>query len=451
VLEALRERGLLRRNAPHLVHDIPFVVPSYDWWEAPFYGIGLRLYDLLAGKHGFGASRVLSKAETLERLPTIETEGLRGGVLYFDGQFDDARLAMTLALTASDLGAVVLNYMPVLGLVKDDGMVRGVAARDLETAHDYVVRGKVVINATGPWSDALRSVDDAAAPPIIRRSQGVHIVLDRRFLPGEAAIMVPHTDDGRVLFAIPWHQRIVVGTTDTPVADAPLEPRPLPEELEFLLVHAARYLREDPGPEDVLSTFAGVRPLVGNLSDQRSAAIARDHTLLISSSGLVTITGGKWTTYRKMAQDTVDHAAVLAALPERATPTEELPLHGYHPESDRLEHLAPYGADAESLRALGERAPALAELLHPRLPYVAAEVVWAVRQEMARGVEDVLARRTRALLLDARASIETAPRVAELMAAELGRDRGWCDEQTRSYEALARGYLVGSAAAPRAV
>jgi glycerol-3-phosphate dehydrogenase len=335
--------------------------------------------------------------------------------------------------------------MPVRALVKEDGVVRGVLAQDAETGRDVAVRAKVVINATGPWSDAVRALDDPEATPILRRSQGVHVVLDRRFLPGDAAIMVPHTDDGRVLFAIPWHGRIVVGTTDTPIEDAPLEPRPLPEELEFLLVHAARYLREDPGPQDVLSTFAGVRPLVGNVSDQRSATLSRDHTLLISRSGLVTITGGKWTTYRKMAQDTVDQAAVLAALPERACRTEELPLHGYHPEADRLDHLAPYGSDAESLRALADRRPALASPLHPRLPYLAAEVVWAVRQEMARSVEDVLARRTRALLLDARASIEAAPRVAELIAEELGRDAQWRDEQTRSYETLARGYLVASA------
>jgi len=445
VLEALRERGILRRNAPHLVRDIPFVVPSYDWWESPFYGIGLRLYDLLAGKEGFGASRVLSLDETLERLPTIETAGLRGGVLYYDGQFDDARLAMSLAATAADLGAAVLNYLEVVELLKDGGVVRGVVARDAETGAEHRVWAKVVVNATGPWSDALRRLDDREAAPLIRPSQGVHIVLDRRFHPGDAAIMVPHTDDGRVLFAIPWHQRVVVGTTDTPIAEAPLEPRPLDEELEFLLAHAARYLTEDPRPEDVLSAFAGVRPLVGSLSEERSAAISRDHTLLISESGLVTITGGKWTTYRRMAQDAVDHAAVLAGLPERPSTTESLRLHGWDDGSETSpgrDSLAVYGAEAAAIDALRRASPPLAAPLHPRLPYIEAEVVWAAREEMARTVEDVLARRTRALLLDARASMEAAPRVAELLAAELGRDAGWRDLEVRRYRTLAQGYLV---------
>ncbi|HVR28542.1 MAG TPA: glycerol-3-phosphate dehydrogenase/oxidase [Thermoanaerobaculia bacterium] len=442
VLEALRERGILRRNAPHLVHDVPFVVPSYDWWESPFYGIGLRLYDVLAGKEGFGASRHLSRAETLEHLPTIETDGLRGGVLYYDGQFDDARLAMCLAATASDLGAAVLNYLPVVGLLKDGGILGGVVAHDAETGREWEVRARVVVNATGPWTDALRALDDVAAAPLLRPSQGVHIVLPRRFHPGDAAIMVPHTDDGRVLFAIPWYDRVVVGTTDTPIAVAPLEPRPLAEELEFLLAHAARYLTEDPRAEDVLSTFAGVRPLVGNAAEERSAAISRDHTLLISESGLVTITGGKWTTYRKMAQDTVDHAAVLAGLPERPCPTADLPLHGSGAADGRRGPLSPYGADAGAIEALAQSEPGLAVALEPRLPYVGAEVVWAAREEMARTVEDVLARRTRALLLDARASIEAAPRVAELLAAELGRDGRWRDQQVQAYRELARGYVI---------
>ncbi len=445
VLEALRERGILRRNAPHLVHDVPFVVPSYDWWESPFYGVGLRLYDLLAGKEGFGESRLLSKAETLERLPTIETAGLRGGVLYYDGQFDDARLAICLAMTAADLGAAVLNHMAVTGLVKEDGIVRGVEARDVETGGDRTMRAKVVVNATGAWADSVRRLDDQAAASLIRPSQGVHIVLDRRFHPGDAAIMVPHTDDGRVLFAIPWHQRVVVGTTDTPIAEVTLEPRPLREELEFLLVHAARYLREDPRPEDVLSTFAGIRPLVGNPAEERSAAISRDHTLLISDSGLVTIAGGKWTTYRKMAQDTVDHAAVLAELPERSCPTESLRLHGWDDGSERWGSLAGYGTDAAAIEALARSSRSLGAPLHPRLPYLGAEVVWASREEMARTVEDVLARRTRALLLDARASIEAAPRVAEILAAELGRDAPWREDQVRSYAELARGYLIDGA------
>ena len=442
VLEALQERGLLRQNAPHLVHDIPFVVPNYDWWEAPFYGIGLRLYDVLAGRHGFGASRHLSREETLAHLPTLETDGLRGGTLYYDGQFDDARLAISLAATAADLGATLVNYLAVRSLTKSDGMVRGVIAVDGESGEERELRGKVVINATGPWSDSVRCMDDPQASPMMRPSQGVHVVLERRFLPGDSAIMVPHTDDGRVLFAIPWHDRVIVGTTDTPIEEATLEPRPLPEEVDFLLTHAARYLDEDPVRADVLSAFAGIRPLVGDPDNQDSAAISRDHTLQISSSCLVTIAGGKWTTYRKMAEDTVNQAAVLAQLPERSCVTGELNLHGYHRDAASFGDLAAYGADAVPLRDFLATQPSYGERLHPSLRPFVGEVVWAVREEMARNVEDFLARRTRSLLLDARSSIEAAPRVAELMAAELGRDASWRDEQVEQYRTLAAGYLA---------
>jgi glycerol-3-phosphate dehydrogenase len=442
VLEALEERGLLRQNAPHLVHDLPFVVPNYDWWEGPFYGIGLRLYDVLAGRHGFGKSRNLSREETLEHLPTIETEGLRGGVLYYDGQFDDARLAIDMAQTAAGLGGTLLNYAPVLGLLKSDGMVRGAVVRDVESGRETEVRARVVINATGAFCDAVRRMDDAGARPMIRPSQGVHIVLGRDFLPGSSAIMVPHTDDGRVLFAIPWLDRVIVGTTDTPVSEATLEPRPLPEELDFLLTHAARYLTKDPTPADVKSAFAGIRPLVGKLDDANSAAISRDHTIHISESCLVTIAGGKWTTYRKMAEDVVDQAATLAQLVDRRCVTRELNLHGYHRDAASFGALAGYGADAPAINDLLQKEPRYGELLHEDLPRRAGEVVWAVREEMARTVEDFLARRTRSLLLDARASLEMAPKVAALMAEELGRDQAWQEEQVRAYEELARAHVL---------
>ncbi|GIV58340.1 MAG: glycerol-3-phosphate dehydrogenase [Rhodothermaceae bacterium] len=442
VLEALRERGRLLKNAPHLVRHLPFVVPNYDWWEGPFYGIGLRLYDLLAGREGFGKSRNLSREETLERLPTIEPEGLRGGVIYYDGQFDDARLAVNMAQTAVDLGGTVLNYMRVTGLVKTGDMVTGVEAEDVETGRAYTLAARVVINATGVFTDAIRHLDDPAAPPMIRPSQGVHLVLDRSFLPGETAIMVPHTDDGRVLFAIPWHDRVVIGTTDTPVEAPSLEPRPLPEELDFLLTHAARYLSQDPAPADVLSVFAGLRPLVNPGEGEETAEISRDHTLHIARSGLVTITGGKWTTYRKMAEDTIDQAAVLAHLDERPCVTKTLPLHGWHTHAEVFGPLAEYGADAPRVQMTLTEQPGWNEPLHPRLPYRKGEVVWAVRHEMARTVEDVLARRTRALLLDARASMEAAPVVAALMAAERDYDAAWQDQQVTAYTDLARGYLM---------
>jgi glycerol-3-phosphate dehydrogenase len=441
VLEALKERGLMRQNAPHLVHNLPFIVPNYDWWEAPFYGIGLRVYDMLAGKHGFGPSRNLTKEETLQRLPTIETQGLRGGVVYYDGQFDDARLAINMAETAAELGGTLINYMKVTALTKVGDILRGVAVLDQETGATYELSARAVINATGAYVDSIRSMDDKDSRAMIRPSQGVHIVLKRDFLPGDSAIMVPHTDDGRVLFAIPWHDRVVVGTTDTPIDHIPLEPRPLEEELEFLLSHAARYLSKDPGPGDVLSAFAGIRPLVSG-DEEDTAQLSRDHTLFISRSGLVTITGGKWTTYRKMAEDTVDHAATLAQLEEKPSVTRDLAIHGYHRNAEQFGELAVYGSDAPLIDDLTRENPRFAERLHPDLPARAGEVIWAVRQEMARSVEDVLARRTRCLLLDAKASMEMAPKVAGLMAQELGRDLAWQQQQTDSYRELAKGYLI---------
>ena len=444
VLEALRERGLLLQNAPHLVGDLAFVVPNYDWWEAPFYGIGLKVYDLLAGRHGFSPSRLLSREETLRHLPTIETKGLRGGTLYYDGQFDDARLAIAMARTVVDLGGTLVNYMRVVDLLRVDGMVSGAAVREEESGSEFEIEAGVVINATGPWSDALRRMDDPQAQLMMRPSQGVHLVLDREFLPGEAAIMVPHTDDGRVLFAIPWHDRVVVGTTDTPIEEVALEPIPQPQEVDFLLEHAARYLTKDPSRSDLRSVFAGIRPLVGDPDQADSAAISRDHTLHVSSAGLVTIAGGKWTTYRKMAQDTVDQAALLAQLEERACVTEDLHLHGYHQDSESFGDLALFGSDAPELQDRLDAGGGAGELLHANLRVRVGEVRWAVEEEMARTVDDFLSRRTRSLLLDARSSIEAAPRVAELMAEALGYNQDWCNEQVKTFREIARSYVIDS-------
>jgi len=441
VLEALRERGILRNNAPHLVRNLPFVVPNYEWWEAPFYGIGLRLYDLLAGRYGFGRSRNLNREQTLERIPTVETDGLRGGVIYYDGQFDDARLAVNLMQTAVEQGACCVNYAEVVSLLKSaDGMVEGAVVRDRETGNEYSVPARAVINATGPFADVLRKMDDPDTPRMIRPSQGVHIVLDRRFLPRDSAVMVPHTDDGRVLFAIPWQDRVVVGTTDTPIADVSEEPLPLDEEIAFLLEHAARYLADDPVEADILSVFAGIRPLV-DAGEGSTAALSRDHTLHISRSGLVTITGGKWTTYRKMAEDTVDQAEAVAQVEPAPCVTKTLRIHGYAEPAEALSPLAAYGSDALELNNLVTRHPELGRKLHPRLPVTAAQVVWAARHEMARTVEDVLSRRTRALLLDARAAAEAAESTAAILAVELGRDTDWRQRQVDEFHKLAARYL----------
>ncbi len=443
VMEALKERGLLAQNAPHLVRNLGFVVPSYDWWEAPFYGVGLKLYNLLAGKYGFGASRILSQDDTLQLLPNLQTEGLRGGVIYFDGQFDDSRLLIHLVTTAFEQGATLLNYVQVTGIRKDaDGFVNGVCARDMESGEEFAIAGKVVINATGPFSDALRSQADPAVEPMIVPSQGIHLVFDGSFLAGDSAIMVPHTSDGRILFAIPWYGHTVVGTTDTPIPTATLEPVAQEQEIEFVLQTASLYLAKKPTRADVLSIFAGIRPLVRMKDSGNTASLSRDHTIRIENSGLLTICGGKWTTYRRMAEDCVNQAATLARLPEKECVTHHLNIHGFHPNSDRFGWLSPYGSDAPEIEAWMEADATLAERLHTALPYTAAEVVWAARNEMARSVEDVLARRTRALFLNARAAIEMAPRVADLLALELNRDAPWKSAQVEAFNATARNYTL---------
>jgi glycerol-3-phosphate dehydrogenase len=442
VIEALKERGILFKNAPHLVHDLPFVVPNYQWWEAPFYGLGLKVYDLLAGKFGFGKSVLLSPAQVLERIPTLEREGLRGGVLYHDGQFDDSRLLINLAQTAAEHGACLLNYARVSRVIKNgDGSIVGLEFRDEETGLEHELRARCVINATGPFSDTLRKQDELTAEAMISPSQGVHIVLHRSFLPGNTAIMVPHTRDGRVMFAIPWHDHVLVGTTDTPITELSLEPRPMNGEIDFLLETAKAYLAKRPARSDILSVFTGIRPLV-KTGNTNTAALSREHTITISKSGLLTIAGGKWTTYRKMAEDCVDHAVVLGRLDDRPSVTRSLALHGSQVPEDKNSALGVYGSDAALIRKLGVEHPELSTPLHPELPICGAQVVWAVRNEMARTADDVLARRTRCLFLNARTTLTVAPAVSRLIAHELGRDESWQKSQLEDFEAIAAGFKV---------
>ncbi len=442
VMEALKERGILLKNAPHLVHDLAFVVPNYDWWEAPFYGIGMKVYDMLAGQYGFNRSRRLSSQDVRSRIPTVEEKGLRGGVLYYDGQFDDARLLLNLVQTAARQGATMLNYCPCVGLSLDEGgFVDGAVIRDLESGRERTVRARCVINATGAFTDDVVRMSDPEAPRMIAPSQGVHVVLDRSFLPGDTAIMVPRTSDGRVLFAIPWHRHTVLGTTDTPIEAATLEPRALNHEIDFILDTAAQYLHKAPTRSDVLSVFAGIRPLVRADEESSTASLSRDHTIQINAAGLLSIFGGKWTTYRKMAEDCIDHAITLGQLEERPCITRTLNIHGYHRQTTAFGDLAYYGSDAPALRNLMRAEPELAESLHQDIPIQAGQVVWAVRNEMARTVDDVLSRRTRILQLNARAAMELAPRVARLMAGELGRDEAWERSQVEEFQALAAGYL----------
>jgi glycerol-3-phosphate dehydrogenase len=445
VMEALRERGILRQNAPHLVTDLAFIVPSYDWWEAPFYGLGLKLYNILSGKYGFGPSTVLSREETLRRLPTIKQEGLRSGVIYYDGQFDDARLLINMVATAAEQGATLLNYCPVTALTKGaDSFVNGVSAHDEETGDEFQLAAKVVVNATGPFTDSLRRLAEPSVSAMIAPSQGIHLVFDRSFLPGDSAIMVPHTSDGRVLFAIPWHGHTLVGTTDTPVPEAMPDPSPMPEEIEFILKTAGQYLHKLPGRSDVLSVFTGIRPLVRAAHAGNTAALSRGHTIHIDESGLLSIAGGKWTTYRNMAEDCVNHAALLGKLAERDCATSRLKIHGFHTAASQFGHLRVYGSDAPAIQDLMRSKPELAQPLAANLPYVGAEVVWAVRQEMARTVEDVLSRRTRALFLNVKAAFAAAPRVASLMARELGQDANWERKQIEEFHKIAVRFDIGA-------
>ena len=450
VRESLHERGLLLRNAPHLVRKQSFLVPASSPGALWYYGAGLKLYDLMAGRLGFGPSRLLSRDDALRALPGLNPDRLAGAVEYFDGQFDDARLALALAQTLFDLGGVGLNYAPVHQLLKENGRVSGVIGRDAETGKEFEVRARAVINATGVFTDSIRHLDHPGSAPLVIPSQGAHLVVDHRVLPAASALMVPKTPDGRVLFVIPWHNRLVIGTTDTPVPRPVLEPRPLAHEIRYLLEQVSRYLAVPLETRSVLSVFAGLRPLVQSGSGQDTARISRDHRIVVSPSGLVTIAGGKWTTYRKMAEDVVDQALEAGGLSRKPCATRELRLHGFraappdeqgsanvsHPPHWKL-----LGSDAVPLRALMQSAEAMKEPLHARLPFVAADVLWSARHEMARSVEDVLARRTRALLLDAQAAREAAPTVANLLAHELGRDEKWQAAQVAAFQEVAAGYL----------
>ena len=420
VREALAERAVLLANAPHQVRPLRFVVPTYRWHQMPMLGAGLGFYDLLAGRHSLGRSRVLGRAATCDALPGVRPGGLLGGIAYWDAQFDDAGLAIALARTAEDLDALPLNYMAVEGLAKSDGRISGVAARDVETGERHQVPARSVINATGVWADGLRQMDRPGKAGLIRPSQGVHLVVDADFLPGSDALLVPDTEDGRVLFVIPWFGKLVIGTTDTPRDELPLEPRALDAEIDFILDTASRYLARAPRREDVRSVFAGLRPLVGGAGGGAgvTSGLSREHLVEVSDSGLVTITGGKWTTYRRMAIDAVDVAARAGNLAQRMSGTLRQRLHGagLGDARGRLAR-AQAGPDEDGIRL-------------------------AVEAEYARSVEDVLARRYRTLFLDAASACAEAPQVARTMAAMLGRDRTWVDGQVAAFEALAQGYRV---------
>jgi glycerol-3-phosphate dehydrogenase len=444
VREACVERGLLLENAPHLVRNQSFVIPTFTMFDELMYSVGLTFYDLLAGKYSLGRSLRISKKKAISRLPTIRANKITAGVLYHDGQFDDSRLAINALQTAVENGALVINYMPISALTKNDnGVIDGVKATDLELDNTYYIKGKAIINATGVFADDLLQMDTPGKRHTIRPSQGVHIVLDKSFLPGNDALMIPKTDDGRVLFAVPWHGKVIIGTTDTPIELPSLDPIALDDEVDFILKTTAKYLTKEPQKQDVLSVFAGLRPLAAPKNDKaKTKEISRSHKIYVSESQLFTMIGGKWTTFRRMAQDMVEKVEKTKGWAKTRTKTKHLRLHGYKQQSEIIDSLHFYGSDREMILELMKSEPDKQEIISKRLDVSAAQVAWAVRYEMARTVEDVISRRVRCLLLDARESILIAPRVAEIMAKELSKDEQWIKDQIEDFNLVAKNYLL---------
>ncbi len=441
VMEALHERGLMIKNAPHLTSNQEFVVPVYSLFDVVKYTVGLKFYDLLAGRLSLGKSHFLNRKNTLARLPQLKPEGLKGGIVYHDGQFDDARMTIALAQSCVDAGGTVLNYVKVTGLLKNEnGKIVGVDAMDMDSGDVISIKTKLVINATGVFADAVTRLDNPDAKHTMKPSQGVHIVLDKSFLHGNSAIMIPKTDDGRVLFAIPWHNEVVVGTTDTPVDTISLEPVALDKEINFILHTAEQYLVRAPKREDILSIFAGLRPLAANPDNPHSTKeVSRRHKITLSPSGLLTIVGGKWTTYRRMAEETINKAISAGLLEKRKCITSDYPLTAQTGNS--LNRLRIYGDRSFEIEAMIRENPELGFPINPGLPYTKAEILWICRNEMPLNIEDVLARRTRALFLNAKASSAIAEEVAALMAKELGFDLNWQKTQVELYRQLVKNYI----------
>ncbi|MDD4514073.1 glycerol-3-phosphate dehydrogenase/oxidase [Massilibacteroides sp.] len=448
VVEALSERGLMRKNAPHLVKDQRFIIGSYRWWEKAFYTIGLTMYDVLAGRRSFGRSLPMRKKDVIREIPGISQKGLRGGVVYHDGQFDDSRMGINLLQTAVEQGATVVNYVKVTALTKDaNGNISGVMATDKLSGQSFGLKTRSVINATGIFVDDLMQMDAPEKENIVRPSQGVHLVVDKSFLGGDTAIMIPKTSDGRVMFGVPWHNKVVLGTTDTPMNEFVLEPKALEEEVDFILKTSGQYLTKQPKREDVLSVFAGLRPLAApkkSANGEKTKEISRSHKIVVSSSGLITITGGKWTTYRDMAEDAVNRAILVCGLPKAPCRTKEIKIHGYKENVDRSDFSYVYGSDYPKIKAIETEVAGNEEKLHPDYDYTVAEVIWGIREEMAMTVDDILSRRLRVTFLDARAAIAMAPKVADIMMKEMAKTEEWCNEQVNDFVLLAKNYLLES-------
>ena len=458
VRDALKERAVLLSNAPHLAHPLPILTPLYNWFQIPYMMIGLKLYDALAGRANLKSSRFVGREEALRRFPMLKKEGLRGAVLYYDGQFDDARMNVSLALTAAHEGAAVANHLEVTKLLKDGGRVAGASVRDTLSGETWDVRAKVVVNATGPFTDAIRHLDDEDAPPMLTASSGVHIVLDGHFSPPGTGLLIPQTDDGRVLFLLPWLGYTLFGTTDHPAAIEP-NPQPSEDDIDYLLSYLGRYFDVPATRDDILATWSGLRPLVSDPKAADTAKVSRDHVVNTSSSGLVTVAGGKWTTYRKMALDTVDEVLKVGHLQAGPSRTEQLKLVGA--EAFRPAGAATlaeqFGLDADVAeylnRAYGDRAVKVAELaetypgrLVPGQPQLEAEVIYSATYEGADTAVDFLARRTRLAFLDQGAALAALPQVIEL----LGKTLSWDEARKQREQQEAETYL-GKVRQPRAV
>lgn len=443
VREAVVERGLMLRNAPHITKSQSFIIPTHGLYDEILYTVGLTFYDLLAGKLSLGRSKRISKSKTLKRISLIKPDKISAGVVYYDGQFDDSRMAINTLQSSVEMGAVVVNYCAVDGLLKDaDGNVTGVKVHDEEDGVAFEIKGKQVVNATGVFADDVLRMDSPGAEKTIAPSQGVHLILDKSFLPGDDAITIPKTDDGRVLFLVPWHNKVIVGTTDTPIEKEALEPVALEEEIGFILSTASRYLTKAPKRSDVLSVFAGLRPLAATSGNgNKTKEISRSHKIYSSNSGLLTIVGGKWTTFRKMGEDLVDKAEKNHGWKHIPTKTRKLKIHGYKENVSYDNPLYFYGSDEAPLLELSKQ-NGWDSSISDAMGVIQAQVVWAVRHEMARNVEDFLARRVRCQLLDAKESVKMAPEVAKIMAAELGKDEAWQTKQVADYIEVTSNYII---------
>jgi len=440
VIEALKERGILKKNAPHLIKNMSFVIPSYNWWSNPFYGIGLKIYDMMAGKLGLGKSTILSKEETLKLIPNVKKKDLIGGVIYHDGQFDDSRMAISLAITAENNGATLLNYFEVKKLIKKNNIINGIVVKDNISNKLFEIKGKVVINATGVFSDTIMKMDSPRKKKMIKPSQGVHIVLDQKFLKSQHAILIPHTSDGRVLFAVPWNNQVILGTTDTPLNETKEEPVALKEEVKFILKNAQNFMTEKPTISDIKSVFAGLRPLAAENDIKNTKEISRHHKISVSESGLLSILGGKWTTYRKIAEDAINTSISIGGFNEKKCITEDLKIHGYMENPDWKDPLHVYGKDASLIKRLkiknGNKS------LSKKLHITPNQIIWSLKNEMAIKLEDILARRTRCLFLDAKETIKIAPKVLQVMKTFLKKDNDWEKKEFSNFMEISKNYIL---------